>query len=553
MHYLQNGSQVSERPSNKPLSGTPGWFTESGENNVPSYPGQDWFNHSIAEFQNVLSFLNIPFDPDSDDHLKAAFIDLQKFVNDSVINDTLKYNEFRTLGSKLGDQVSVKDFGAKGDGVADDSDAIQAAIDFVHSMGGGIVLLVRGTYRVTKSIFVKEKVGFLGFGGVIKASVTEASVIYMVARQGVDRNEHSFVRRIIIENDGSTPGADRKDSAGISFWGNAINPGTNPDQENHTGEVLGNYIRDNVITGFSIAVYLGLNTFVGRAYLHSGNHIYDCTYGFFIDDYCEYSTVTANVINKCTYGIYDNGASNCSITGNQLTNHSEAGVYLHTAGRNTKKFIVSLNRLNHNKRGVWVGNGIGEQGQPITQVIICDNEILANNTYGVVFSGGSDNIVCSNLMSGNGDADVYISISCYRIAVKNNNFENTVSAPRSIHVIGHAASLGSDKPYHVIEGNIYKGYSTQVTWTYPDDITITPINAANSIVNGLFEYWNSSGKPPSQNADDAKGNVDISFIPDGTVCKNTATPLGEFWMKLSKPGSFDGSQGAVSFISLPAS
>lgn len=45
--------------------------------------------------------------------------------------------------------VSVKDFGAKGDGKADDRFAIQAAIDAVNKVGGGIVYFPAGTYRIT--------------------------------------------------------------------------------------------------------------------------------------------------------------------------------------------------------------------------------------------------------------------------------------------------------------------------------------------------------------------------------------------------------------------
>ncbi|NOJ18307.1 hypothetical protein [Vibrio jasicida] len=73
MHPLQNGSQVVTRPANKPASGLPGYFTESGDNNIPSYPGADWFNHVIDEFLNVLSLQGITFDPSSDENLKNAF------------------------------------------------------------------------------------------------------------------------------------------------------------------------------------------------------------------------------------------------------------------------------------------------------------------------------------------------------------------------------------------------------------------------------------------------------------------------------------------------
>jgi hypothetical protein len=50
----------------------------------------------------------------------------------------------RTLQDKARDAVSVKDFGAVGDGVADDTDAIQAAID----SGAACVHFPQGTYKV---------------------------------------------------------------------------------------------------------------------------------------------------------------------------------------------------------------------------------------------------------------------------------------------------------------------------------------------------------------------------------------------------------------------
>ncbi|MDD9158300.1 hypothetical protein PVK64_19230 [Aliivibrio sp. S4TY2] len=69
MHFLQNGSQVSPVPAPKPRTGTPGYFTESGVDNRPSYPGQDWFNAVIREFQGALSANGVAFDPEKYDHL----------------------------------------------------------------------------------------------------------------------------------------------------------------------------------------------------------------------------------------------------------------------------------------------------------------------------------------------------------------------------------------------------------------------------------------------------------------------------------------------------
>jgi hypothetical protein len=59
--------------------------------------------------------------------------------------------EARTIESKLQDVVSVKDFGATGDGVTDDRLAIEAAINAVASTGG-IVFFPKGTYAIYRYI-----------------------------------------------------------------------------------------------------------------------------------------------------------------------------------------------------------------------------------------------------------------------------------------------------------------------------------------------------------------------------------------------------------------
>lgn len=99
MHPLRNGSQATERPAAKPLTGSPGWFTESGDNNIPSYPGADWFNHVIAEFQNALAALGIPFVPGDDNHLADALkkINYKVFTFDyfaDVISSELDLSSF---------------------------------------------------------------------------------------------------------------------------------------------------------------------------------------------------------------------------------------------------------------------------------------------------------------------------------------------------------------------------------------------------------------------------------------------------------------------------
>jgi hypothetical protein len=68
-----------------------------------------------------------------------------------------KFLKFDTTGAPTveavpGPTLSVKDFGAKGDGVTNDTAAIQAAIDHVYGAGGGTVFFPSGTYLVTSVV-----------------------------------------------------------------------------------------------------------------------------------------------------------------------------------------------------------------------------------------------------------------------------------------------------------------------------------------------------------------------------------------------------------------
>lgn len=60
----------------------------------------------------------------------------------------------RTLVERFADVVNVRDFGAKGDGVTDDTAAIQAALRASYEKGRGVVCIPSGTYLLSDTLYL---------------------------------------------------------------------------------------------------------------------------------------------------------------------------------------------------------------------------------------------------------------------------------------------------------------------------------------------------------------------------------------------------------------
>lgn len=90
----------------------------------------------------------------------------------------------RTLSSKLGDIVSVKDFGAVGDGVVNDTAAIQSTINAVRAAGGGTVYLPTGSYKIT-TITLYSNVSLLGAGSNKRGSLNVTTLYGTVGYNAV--------------------------------------------------------------------------------------------------------------------------------------------------------------------------------------------------------------------------------------------------------------------------------------------------------------------------------------------------------------------------------
>jgi hypothetical protein len=105
----------------------------------------------------------------------------------------------RTVESKLKDTVSVKDFGAVGDGVADDTIFIQTSI---NALSSGQTLYISGNHKISSSLLIADKTRctITGPGRIFLQGASPQSFIFQLAGTINDLE----IRDLTLEGDGQS-------------------------------------------------------------------------------------------------------------------------------------------------------------------------------------------------------------------------------------------------------------------------------------------------------------------------------------------------------------
>lgn len=412
--------------------------------------------------------------------------------------------------------VTPEMYGAIGDGVADDTEAIQAAMDAAGKKGGTIRLC--GNYIISAPLLYKSNTRLLSEGGVLLYgdSVTVADKVML-------KPYSSGVENVVIEgvafdhkgdvygNNGTSPCVSVNRAKNVTIrnciFRNVQTMAVWFDDnvgDTESIKIIDNTIENGYAGGFSVFGY-------ADGLIVTGNHIKNlCDDGIALQPGTQKNTlhpfnvvIANNVIENCTSsgasgstprGIISFSAENVTIKGNVIKNtlSCNIAVWCEYAVAGNKKELnvvisgnVCVNAGSGRTNTSTPADGIRVAGysKTVRNAVVSDNLIVGaadngiylagalfnvgNNTIkdvgqsGVMLTASSDCIICGNIVenagnSGTNPVGIYLTGASLRNTVSNNRVfgEKTV----------RGTILQTAAENNQVVGNNYKGVSTSAVY-----------------------------------------------------------------------------------------
>ncbi len=399
---------------------------------------------------------------------------------------------------------NTKDFGALGDGITDDTAAIQATIDAAAAAGGGEVVLGAGTYIVSGGeepsdgcLMLKSNVTLSGAGmgetiikladgsdtkvtGIVRSAYGEETHDFGMKNLTLDGNRDATTGKVDGWFNGYIPGSDGKDS-NVTLDSVEIKDcsgyGFDPHEQTVNMVIKNSVSHGNGLDGF-VADYLSDSVFENNVAYDNDRHgfnVVTSTHDFTLSNNVAYGNGSTGIVVQrgsenipspanitITGGaVYGNGAegvliklsSQVSVSGVDIHDNGSAGVRIY----GSTGVDVFDNTLSNNSLGA-----------PVPEIIIQSYD----DTSGVSgkFFSGSDNLIRGNVITGSDN-------STYGVAERNEDGTDRNS------IVGNTISHTSKGLTLVYGDGSFAGDAFTVQGSEANDI-ITG-SAANELIFGL--------------------------------------------------------------------
>jgi hypothetical protein len=328
----------------------------------------------------------------------------------------------RTVDSKLKDVVSVKDFGAVGDGATNDTAAIQAAITHAAE-SGKMVFIPAGTYRVS-SVSVTNGIAGILCEGTIKGLGTASDATVVLGSAGNPVRNAAFTLRL-NQSAGDLVAVKGYDTSGCSFTDCVISEFVNSPTTNHYAFWMVGPCNQNVFAGNKITL-VSSPTQRGFGIALHGTPGTALSYGGFFDGVLSRgqfpsvrNAISANVINGGSYAISLQVAEFNTATGNICNDQNHRSIYVAAA--------ACGNVINSNTLINFVSSAV-LLGYNATKNVIAGNrcETLAVSAEAAINinTGSSGNLVTGNSIDSPTNYGIYMGCDVRENTVASNDIRN---------------------------------------------------------------------------------------------------------------------------------
>ena len=323
--------------------------------------------------------------------------------------------------AKLQEFVSVKDFGAVGDGVTDDTAAIQAAIDHAEATSK-VVYVPFGTYSVDE-LTVTNGIRGITCDGIIKGQGNASVATIVIGATGAGVSGAVFQLRM-DQSAGDLVAVKAFDIVGCTFSNCQIYGFVNSATVNHyafwcIGPCLRNTFTNNHITLYDTPTQRGFGI---ALYGPEGAEPYG---GFFAGVLAQSATpasenvIANNTIIDGSYAVSLQYAEECVVDGNYFRNQNHRGIYLAAAAlRNVISdnqiidFLSSAVLLGYNSwHNVVSGNS-------------CYTTVISGEAAININTGSSYNLIEGNLIDSASNYGVYMGADMRSNVVQGNYIRN---------------------------------------------------------------------------------------------------------------------------------
>lgn len=301
---------------------------------------------------------------------------------------------------------NVKGYDAKGDGVTDDTAAIQAAIDAANIAGGGIVFLPKGVYLVSSTIKIASGIIFMGAGQL----ATEIKLASGAALgEGIICNSNYALGDTLTNTDIVI--------ARLRINGNNITPAS----------------------GLARGIFLNK---VSNCRVENVTVVDTAAEGIRIDS-----------SNSSVYSEY-NAISHCKVS---RVGKTGANIMLrsHTADATNSTNAPRVVRYNTVEKCISIGGDHGILCFNVAYTDISHNQCFDANMRGIIMSPTCEDMsVIGNLVLRAGTTGIHGAYDCKRIVVANNRVSSTVADGSGLGYEGQGIKFYAGFECLTIVGNV---------------------------------------------------------------------------------------------------